>query len=1110
MSFTTSAARGLVKLGFICAVALLLPVFSFAQTSKGIVAGTVVDSSGAVVVNANVTARNVQTGTERTTTSGPNGGYRMEAVEPGLYRVTVTANGFKTTTIEQVDVKASIITSVNAELAVGTVSDTVEVSGAATDLQTQSGSLEHTIESVETEHVPVFNLNVISLALTQPGVIDVGSNSLSNGTGFSVNGSRPRANNFLLDGQDDNDNSIQGQALQPNNVNTVQEVVVLTNSYSAEFGRGGGSVTNVITKGGTNQFHGSAWELYAGSGLNAVTAQDGFGGQTSRTKPRFDTHTFGFTAGGPIWKNKLFAFGSSQWQRFYGNAAPATILAPTANGVAALTAANTPNANLLLQYFGSLRGGQNSLSSVDIGPRAGCPAAFVSATSGGCLVEFGSTQRTPPAQLNPDTQWTYRIDFVPRAADTISARYIHDRNSLSPDFFNFPQSLPGLDTEQGGPSENFGITWTHTLSASAVNEFRASEGRFDFQFAPTAQTLKNPLFNLPTVNSISGLNANLFPLLGVNSALPQGRGHTTYQFQDAYTLVKGIETFKVGGDVARILVRDEVPFNSRGTLTFGSGGGFSGLGNFVDNFTGSSNGAALTFGNPTIRPKVFQEGFYFQDTIHAKSNLTVDLGLRYEFDNNPANVLPYPGINIQTEPSNTFPPTPVHVREDGNNFGPRVGFSYTPRFWNGLFGQDKTVLRAGYGVFYDTLFTNITDNEAASSPNAVSGTLLGDSDPNSRGLANATGLLGQISPNLTLASSVSSIDQNLKNPVTHQWNANIERELPLSMVFTAAYVGNRGERLFANDELNPGLGIGLPRLNPNRGPITVRDNSGDSIYHSLDLKVDRRFKSGVLIRGAYTYSKLIDNVSEVFTLFGSATSFPQNELITSNGRSQDRGLSAYDRRHRLALTYVWDIHGWNSSSNFLTSAVSFLTRGWEIAGTSFFQTGAPATINSGFDQNGDRRATNDRPFLGNASAPFSSFGIDGSFLAKQGGVAGTIYDGQTFEADGTLTAVAANSVHFLVLPGLGNVGRNTFLQPGAINNNMAFSRRFHIPGKESQQLEFRSEFYNIFNHPNEGLGDSVSNTAGTDTVLADGSSFADNSLTRYGGRQIKLQLRYSF
>ena len=1101
MSFTASAARRLWKVGLVCAVALLLPLLSFSQTSKGIIAGTVVDSSNAVVVNANVTARNVQTGTERTTTTGPNGGYRMDAVEPGLYKVTVTANGFKTTTIDQVDVKGSIITSVNAELAVGTVSDTIEVSGATTDLQTQSGSLEHTIESVETEHVPVFNLNVISLALTQPGVIDVGSNSLSNGTGFSVNGSRPRANNFLLDGQDDNDNSIQGQALQPNNVNVVQEVVVLTNSYSAEFGRGGGSVTNVITKGGTNQLHASAWELYAGSGLNAVTAQDGLGGQTSRTKPRSDTHTYGFTVGGPAWRNKLFFFGSSQWQRFYGNAAPATLLVPTANGAAALAAVNTPNANLLLQYFGSLRG-QTSPTAIDIGPRTGCPAASVNA-QGDCLVEFGKTQRVAPPQQNPDTQWTYRIDFVPRSSDTISARYIHDRQSLSPDFFNFPMSLPGLDTQQGGPAENFGVTWTHTLSANAVNEFRASEGRFDFQFAPTAQTLKNPLFNLPTVNSISGLNANFFPLLGVNSALPQGRGHTTYQFQDAYSLVKGRQTFKVGGDVARIIVRDEVPFNSRGTLTFGSGGGFSGLGNFIDNFTGTSSGAALTFGNPTIRPKVFQEGFYFQDTIHAKSNLTVDLGLRYEFDNNPANVLPYPGINIKAEPSNTFPPTPVRVKEDGNNFGPRVGIAYTPHFWTGIFGQDRTVLRAGYGVFYDTLFTNITDNEAAASPNAVSGTLLGASG---RGLANATGLIGQVSPNLSPRASVSSIDSNLKNPVTHQWNANLERELPLSMVFTAAYVGNRGERLFANDELNPGInGV---RLNPARGPITVRDNSGDSIYHGLDLKLDRRFRNGILVRGAYTYSKLIDDVSEVFTLFGASTSFPQNELVSSGNRGLDRGLSAYDRRHRFALTYVWDIRGWNNSSNFLTSGISFLTRGWEIAGTSSFQTGAPATINIGFDQNCDLRSTKDRPSLGNPSAPFTSFGVDGKFV---GGTPGTLYDGQTLAGpSGALVPVTADQVHFLVIPGLGNVGRNTFVQPGSINNNMAFSRRFHIPGKESQQLEFRSEFYNIFNHPNEGLGDSVSNTAGTDTVLADGSSFGDNFQSRYGGRQVKLQLRYSF
>jgi hypothetical protein len=1079
---------------------ILFPIISFAQTSKGIIAGLVKDNTGAVVVGAKVAAKNTLTGETRNVDSGPNGTYRIEAVEPGIYEISVSAGGFKTTTIRQVDVKGSIVTSVNADLAVGVVGDTIEVQASGIELQTENGAIAHSIGTTDIEQIPVFNLNAISLVLTQPGVLDVGSNSLSNGMGFSVNGSRPRANNFLLDGQDDNDNSIQGQALQPNNLQSVQEVAILTNAYSAEFGRGGGSVTNVITKSGTNQFHGSAYELYAGSGLNAVAADAALGGQTPRTKPRFDTHTFGFTAGGPIWKNKLFAFGSSQWQRFYGNAAPATIRVPTAAGVTALQAANAPNANLLLSYFGSLRGDpSNSPKTVDIGVRSGCPAASISATTGGCLVQTGLTQRTAPPQQNPDTQWTYKIDFNPVSSDMISARYIHDRSSLTPDFFNFPTSLPGLDPQQGGTAENFGVTWTHTLSSSAVNEFRASEGRFDFAFAPTDQAKKNPLFALPQITSISGTS---FPGLGISSGLPQGRGHKTYQFQDAFTLTVGRHTFKVGADVARIIIRDAVPFNSRGTLTFGSGGGFSGLGNFIDNFTGASSGASLTFGNPVISPKVFQDGFYFQDTIHAKSNLTVDLGLRYEFDNNPANLLPFPAVNLGTEPSSTFP-TRVKAKEDRNNWGPRVSFAYTPRRWERLFGQDKTVFRAGYGVFYDTLFTNIVDNAAAGSPNAVSGTLLGGST--GRGLSNATGLLASITPTLNPRSSVSTIDQNLKNPVTHQWNFDVQRELPLSLTMTAAYVGNRGERLYANDELNPGInGV---RLNPARGPITVRDNSGDSVYHGFDLKVDRKFRHGLLVRGAYTYSKLIDNVSEVFTLFGSSTSFAQNELVSAAGRQADRGLSLYDRKHRFVVSYVYDLPGWNNSNNLLFSTVGFITRGWQIAGTSSFQTGAPATINSGFDQNGDLRATNDRPSIGNPSAPFTSWGVDGKFV---GGKSGTIYDGQAFEADGSLNVVSANNVHFLVLPGLGNVGRNTFIQPGRMDNLMAISRRFKVPGLENHQVEFRSEFYNVFNHPNLGLGDAISGTGGTDLVLADGATFADNSQTIHGGRQIKFQLKYSF
>jgi hypothetical protein len=1050
---------------------------------------------------ATVTAKNIATGESRTTTTSEVGNYRIEAVEPGSYQIKVTATNFKTTTIDKLEVKGSVITTLNADLAVGQASETIEVEAKSIEIATENGQLSHSISTVEVQQIPVFNLNAISLVMTQPGVIDVGANSFSNGTGFSVNGSRPRANNFLLDGQDDNDNSIQGQALQPANLQAVQEVAILTNSYSAEFGRGGGSVTNIISKSGTNQFHGSAWDLYAGSGLNAIPAESGLAGQTQATKPRFDTHTFGFTAGGPIWKNKLFAFGSSEWQRFYGKAAPGAIRVPTDAGIAALQAAGTPNAALLQQYFGALRGDPSQTPrTIDIGVRPGCPAASLSPT-GTCLVQTGLTIRPAPAQLNPNLQWTTKIDFTPRPADSISGRYIRNSGNLTPDFANFPTSTPGLDPQQGGVSENMGFTWTHILSSRAVNEFRASYGHFDFSFGPTPEAAKNPLFPLPNL-AIAGTS---FPGLGINSALPQGRGHVTYQFQDAYTLTMGRHTFKAGADVARLIVKDTIPFNSRGILTFGTGGGFSGLGNFIDNFTGGSSGATLTFGNPVIRPVMLQEAFYFEDTYHLKTNLTLDLGIRYEFNNNPANTLPFPAVDLSKEPSSTFP-TVVRAKEDGNNWGPRVGFAYTPHIFEKIFGNEKTVLRGGYGIFYDSIFTNIIDNEAAGAPNAVSGSLLGA--PGTRGLANATGLLATVSPLLNPLSAVSTIASNLRNPMTHQWNFNVQRELPWNLTFDAAYVGNRGIRLFANDELNPGInGV---RENPLRGPITLRDNSGDSIYHGLDLKLDRRFKKGLLLRAAYTYSKLIDSVSEVFSFAspaGNATSFPQNELVNTGGRAAERGLSTFDRRHRAVFSYVWDIPGVNNSSNGFFSALGYVTRGWQIAGTSSFQTGAPANITSGFDQNGDLRATNDRPSLSNVSAPLNSWGVDGKFV---GGTPGTLYDGQAFEANGTLSPIAANAVHFVVLPGIGNLGRNAFVMPGAIDHSMAVSRRFKIRGIETQALEIRAEAFNVFNHPNLGLGSAISGTPQTDTTLVDGSAFLDNSQTIYGGRQVRLQVKYSF
>ena len=1062
---------------------LSLPVFS--QTSKGSIAGNVTDSSGAVIPGASVNATSKETGEARTVTTGPTGSYRIEAVNPGTYKITFSMQGFTTTTVDKVEVQPSVISPVDGKLQVGATETTVVVEAGNNEVHTENGELSHTLTTREITAAPIANLNPIQLVLTEPGVTDPGNRGISNGVNFSVNGTRPRSNNFLLDGQDNNDNSIQGQAFQPVNANAVETVSILTNSYSAEFGRGGGSVTNVVYKSGTNRLHGSLWELYQGSGLNAVAAEDGLGGITSRTKPRFDLQTYGFAVGGPIARNKLFFFASSQWQRFYGKANPATIALPTPAGAAVLQSVGSPNANLLFQYIGNLRGDPNS-SPFNVAIGNGRPD-----------VQFGLVQRPAPPQQNPDTQWNFKVDYLASQNDTLSVRYLHDRQSLSPDFFNFPSSLPGLDPEQGGPSENLGTTWTHVFNSRTVNEFRASYGNINFAFAPTAEALANPLFQLPEI-TITGIGN--FPALGVDFGLPQGRGHTTYQAQDALTLTRGRHIFKTGFDIARLIVKDQIPFNGRGTLTFNSGGGFTGLGNFLDDFSGQGTAAQKAFGNPEIRPKVFQQSYFLQDTWKLRENLTVDLGVRYEFQNNPENQLPFPGLDL----NNPFTPLtqPVRVKEDGNNWAPRVGFAYTPHFWNGLFGHDKTVIRAAYGMFYDSFFTNILDNTAAASPNAV---LAQAQATDNRGFADALGLVNTLSPVLNPRSSVTSVDSNLRNPLIHQWNFNIERELPWKLLASVAYVGTRGERLFAQDQLNPLTGFDadgnvLPRVNPDRGSILIRDNGGDSIYHGMNVKVERRVSSGLQIRTAYTLGKLIDDASEVFFLGDAGrTASPQNP--DPRQRRTERGLSAYDVRQRLVVSYVWQVPGLKNSSNGFLNSLGFVTRGWEWSGSTVLQSGTPSTFFvSGIDTDGDGNAQNNRPFLGNPSAPLSAVGFDGQFLDSTATC--TVVPGTLYLNGDCNSPVTADQVHFIIKPGRGNVGRNTYTNPGAVNFDMAVTRSFRIPGLEGHNLQARAEMYNVFNHANL--------TNGVDTAVNDGDSFLNTRDARFGGRKIYLELKYIF
>ena len=1081
---------------------LALPMMLAAQSSDGTLAGTITDQTGAAVPNATVKVVSAQYGAPRTTVTDSVGTYRMDNLQPGTYAVTFSASGFADLQVENVILRGSVTTIADGVMQIGSISKTVSVEASAGQaIDTQSGQLGASLGAQEINNLPYFSLNPAELALTLPGVQDLNGNGnattgFTNGIGYSVNGTRPRSNNFLIDGQDDNDYSISGQAFQPTNYGAVQEFTVLTNSYGAEYGRGGGSVGNYIFKSGSNSFHGGAYEINRNSAFATVPAQDKFLGATSN--PLDNENTFGFDIGGPVIKDKLFFFGSAQWDRERQRLDGVQTTLPTAAGITQLqTLLPNPNVQLLLDSLGGLTAPQNPDGTGQVtglpGNAPNCVALGVGPTgvNRGC-VQSGLFQLTGVPIASNDRQWNVRLDYHAGPNDTLTASYIRDDSSLTPDFFANPGALPQFETLQGGPSQLFRGQWTHVISPLIVNQLRFSYTNIDFAFSQTPATLAGPLANIPEID----FGDIGYPSLGVNGAFPQGRGHKTWQAQDALTYTFGRHTIKGGVDITFLDVRDEIPFNSRGDLSYAAGGTYTSLGNFVDDFTGSGGSVSLVFGNPVITPSVTLYAPYVEDTWRIKENFTVDLGLRYEYWGTVGNSIQFPAINGRLgfgQPGATFPSAfSFQQQPDRNNFGPRIGFAYTPHWGRRIFGDGKTVIRAGYGIFYDGLFTNIVDNTAASAPNATGGNVTGGSG---RGAANATALLAAIVPVPNAFTTVDTIPNNLKNPMTQQYNLNIQRELPGKFVLTAAYVGTRGTDLFVNQDFNPTVNFG-DRVNTNFGDIVVRNNAGRSNYNSGQLEIERRFSNNFTIRGSYTYSKFLDNGSEVFTSTGGS-SFAQ-DVTNQNG---DYGPSAFDRRHRFVLSYVWNLP--YARQNWLLNAI---TNRWEWSGIVTFNSGNPDTVFDGFDVNGDGHSGNDRPILGNNSVPITNNGIDG--FQCNGPMIPPFIPGDFYSIPDCLNGINTNpqpasNFHFVIpAAGIGNVGRNSIFGPGQEFFDTSIQRRFpfHIGRWEGQSITFRTDFFNAFNHPNEY-------TPGFNLLSP---TFASNASTIFGGRQIKFWLKWDF
>lgn len=1049
---------------------------SLAQTSRGTVTGLVTDPNGAVITSATVELLNRGTNQTRTTTTNDAGIYRFDAVDLGEYDLKISAPGFKPTVNRGIGIQANRIATFDVQLEVGVGEVVIEVNATSEEILQKSEPVRGgNFGSQEVVLLPLGALNPIALARLLPGVTQpTGTSTFGNGgqqTQFAVNGQRPRGNNYLLDGTENNDISVGGPAVTINNTDAVAEFSAQTALFSAEFGRAGGGVFNVITKSGTNSFHGTASWLLLSQRFNALTNGQRVAGLTR--KPVFTENIFGGTFGGPIIKDKTFFFGGIQWDRFRSSANTGAFTIPTAAGRARLRQLFPQGANPRVDTYLTAFEGLDGLTNVTNIALGADPAT--GADRG--LIEFGR-RGIPFSSVFNGTQFLARIDHSIGTNHKLAFRYTFDDSIDTPNIVNGP----GFVSDFSGRDQNFLLTHTMVISPTWTNEFRFSYGRIGFFFplAPDNKALAN---TLPQI-SISGISA-----FGIQTNIPQFRIANNWLYQDTMSKVIRTHTLRFGVEFLRQLAGQRPPFNERGSFGFLAGGGRTAFANFVDNFSGQRGTTNRNFGVPIYYPNLFRQSYFFQDTWKARPSLTLTLGLRYENFGQPANgAFRFPAF-AGFDPAQFT--VPNKVNRDDNNFGPVFGFAWSPSFrsgfWHRLFGDGKMVWRGGYQITYDSFFNNLLSNIAADSPNTVNTSFVDASTGASRGTASffPNFLPTTARTPVPTDTQTSVFNKNIRNPYTQRWSFGFQRELPLNMVIDLSYVGSVSRKLFVSEDLNPF--VGSTRLFPNLGIRRQRSSGANSSYNALQLRVDRRFSRGIQITGSYTWSKFIDSISEVFATTNTGTSLASVPIFRG-GLRLDRAVSDYDRAHRATFAYIWEIPGpkWRG-------ILGHTLGGWQIAGITTFQSGAPYTIVLGADRDGDGLTGGDRPDIGNPNAPHNTRAVINT--ASPTG----------FRNPDTGQNVSRNDVYVVQatgFPGPATIGRNTE-RSGAVNNfDWSLFKYFRL--SESFRLEYRLEAFNIFNHP------QFTGVPGSNVVSTTPGSFQNFNLITGGGRSMRMGLKLLF
>ena len=1147
-------------------MALIGCVATMGQVLKGSISGTAVDQNNAVIPGATVKATDSHTGVVLKTTTDSAGLFRLNLIPTGEYKVEVSAPGFQTAVQSSVLVTAGSNSSVAIiKLTVGEATTTVEVTAEAPLIETNQSQVTNTFTgaAITTFAGVQENEGLDNLALFVPGVSPSRDNNFSNlngGTGFSVNGLRGRNNDQQIDGQNNNDNSVAGPGVFVTDTEWVSQYVLVTNQFGPEYGRNAGSVVNIITKSGGNAWHGSVYGNENNSVFNSMTNfQKNFdtdaAGQPLTKPPRMNDEFTGFQMGGPWVKNKFFMSGGFNQEIISTNNPFASSgVTPTPAGLAILAGCfpTGPSAQAVaaLTKFGpfGVTGG-NPVANIPIDPATNQPVVVPVTGCPAAQQQFANVTRT---LSTPDHIYDFYVRTdLQLGSDSLVGRYIYNRNT----FFNLDDgangAVAGYPFNEPALGQAVLASWTHNFGTHMVNEARVSYGRLNVDFGgnsigntlpPTSQLdtgVTNVTFNNPSANLGYGPATNL----------PQQRIVNTWQAQDNWNYVKGKHQIKAGVNWTYQRSPNIFLPNINGQFRFSSWDTY---------FANTPNRVRLAEGPSQLDFREYDTFLYVGDDWRIRQGLTLNLGLTWTYYGQPANLFNQLTTQRQLNPATAFwnPSLPLSVTTDPkiptvkNAIGPSIGFAWSPLGGGKFTGNGKTVIRGGYRYLYDPPYYNIYLNVATSAPAVFLQSISGASanvhplpavptGPNVRSSL-ASGLqLGVFDPR---TFNQTTIQPNFGPDRVQAWSFGVERQLSRNSALELRYVGNHAKDLFqsidgnpfiadlqrdfpqfvpagvtpcpATQQIGPGAGTDVGRVNCGNGVLRQRANTGFSNYNGFQVEYRaNNLANQLTFRTSYTYSKTLDNVSEIFStgVAGNTNAFPQNPISPKTGEYSFSGLDYPNTWSFLLaeqLPFFKEQHG----------IIGHLLGGWLLSANYFLQSGQRYTPSQVTEIAAATAAGNyydsaflgafvgfdiARPFLGNLNASQTSVGI---FAGDACSLFGSVRPGgpepvcngsvpatqlislNSMNQNGAGSApvpVTNRQVRFIVNAGtaqqvfgtpFGNMPRNPVQDDISNIVNMSLSKKIKL--SERTSFEFRTSFINVLNHPNYASIDPFVEDAG--------------------------------